>query len=83
MQFLKFLYVVLSVLPKILKTVQYVEQIYKGETGEEKKRAAMSLLSEWLSGRVSDEKRDALVNVLDKGIDFVVAILNAFNLWRS
>jgi hypothetical protein len=82
LQFLKFFSVALSFLSTILSVVQKVEKLYKETDGSEKKKIAMSMLEEILSKRFSKEKTDSLVQVADKGIDFVVAVLNAYKLWR-
>jgi len=82
LQVLKFLSVVIGFLPTILSVVQKVEKLYRETDGAEKKKIAMSMLEELLSKRFSKEKTDSLLQVIDKGIDFVVAVLNTYKLWR-
>jgi hypothetical protein len=79
---LKFVSVVLTFLPTILSVVQKVEKFHKEKDGSEKKKIAMSLLYEILSRKFSKEKTDSIVQVVDKGVDFVVAVLNAYKLWK-
>jgi len=79
---IKFISIVLKILPTILSVVRKVEKFYKETDGAEKKKIAMSMLEELLSKRFSKEKTDSLVQVTDKGIDFVVAVLNAYKLWK-
>jgi hypothetical protein len=81
-QTLKFISVVISFLPTILSVVKKVEEFYKETDGAEKKKIAMSMLEELLSKRLSKEKTDSILQVADKSIDFVVAVLNAYKLWR-
>ena len=82
LQILRFVSIVLTFLPTILSVVQKVEKFYKEKDGAEKKKIAMFMLQEILSRRFSKEKTDSLVQVVDKGIDFVVAVLNAYKLWK-
>ncbi len=82
LQVLRFVSIVLTILPTILSVVQKVEKFYRETDGAEKKKIAMSMLEELLSKRFSKEKTDSLLQVVDKGIDFVVAVLNAYKLWK-
>jgi hypothetical protein len=82
LQVLKFFSVVIGFLPTILSVVQKVEKFYRETDGAEKKKIAMSMLEELLSKRFYKEKTDSLLQVADKGIDFVVAVLNVYKLWR-
>jgi hypothetical protein len=82
LQVLKFISIALTFLPTILSVVRKVEKFYKEKDGVEKKKIAMSMLEELLSKRFSKEKTESLVQVVDKGIDFVVAVLNAYKLWK-
>jgi hypothetical protein len=82
LRLLKFFSLVLSFLTTILSVVQKVEKLYKETDGAEKKKIAMSMLEEILSKRFPKERADSLVQVIDKGIDFVVAVLNAYKLWK-
>jgi hypothetical protein len=82
LQIIKFISIVMSFLPTMLSVVQKVEKFYRESNGAEKKKIAMSMLEELLSKRFSKEKTDSLLQVADKGIDFVVAVLNAYNLWK-
>lgn len=82
LQALKFISIALTFLPTILSVVRKVEKFYKEKDGAEKKKIAMSMLEELLSKRFSKEKTESLVQVVDKGIDFVVAVLNAYKLWK-
>jgi len=79
---LKFISVVIGFLPTILSVVRKVEKFYKEKDGAEKKKIAISMLEELLSRRFSKEKTDSLLQVVDKGIDFVVAVLNVYKLWK-
>jgi len=82
LQTLKFIYIVIRFLPTLFSIVRKVERFYSETDGEEKKKIAMSILEELLSKRLPKEKVDSLLQVADKGIDFVVAVLNAYNLWK-
>jgi len=82
LQAIKFISIVVGFLPTILSVVQKVEKFYKEKDGAEKKKIAMSMLQEVLSKKFSNEKTDSIVQVVDKGIDFVVAVLNAYKLWK-
>ncbi len=82
LQVLRFVSIVLTILPTILSVVQKVEKFYKETDGTEKKKIALSMLEELLSKRFSKEKTDSLLQVMDRGIDFVVAVLNAYKLWK-
>jgi len=82
LKILRFVSIVLTFLPTILSVVQKVEKFYKEKDGAEKKKIAMSMLEELLSKRFSEEKKTSLLQVVDKGIDFVVAVLNAYKLWK-
>jgi hypothetical protein len=82
LQNLKFIAVVIKFLPTIISVVRKVERLYNENDGTEKKKIAMSILEELLSKQFPKEKTDSLLQVVDKGIDFVVAVLNAYNLWR-
>jgi len=79
---IKFIFVVISFLPTILSVVQKVEKFYKETDGAEKKKIALSILEELLSKKFPKEKTHSMLQVADKGIDFVVAVLNAYNLWK-
>jgi hypothetical protein len=82
LQILRFISIVLTFLPTILSVVQKVEKFYREKDGEEKKKVAMSMLQEILYKKFSKEKTDSIVQVVDKGVDFVVAVLNAYKLWK-
>jgi hypothetical protein len=82
LQILRFVSIVLTFLPTILSVVQKVEKFYREKDGEEKKKIATSMLQEILSKKFSKEKTDSIVQVVDKGVDFVVAVLNAYKLWK-
>jgi len=82
LQAIKFISIVVGFLPTILSIVQKVEKFYKEKDGAEKKKIAMSMLQEVFSKKFSNEKTDSIVQVVDKGIDFVVAVLNAYKLWK-
>jgi hypothetical protein len=82
LQILRFVSIVLTFLPTIFSVVQKVEKFYKEKDGAEKKKIAMSMLQEILSKKFSKEKTDSIVQVVDRGVDFVVAVLNAYKLWK-
>jgi hypothetical protein len=68
--------------PLVISSVQKIEVMLGNKPGQEKKAAAMELISQALSVR-GIEFNDGTKSIVSGLVDLVVSLLNSWNQWKK